>query len=224
MNIYFTLLVLALFYTPLSKYIQDMYTENFMSRFPILFLADSVTAQFLSLSTEYYYRMTKLQVYIDDMTGAFNRKYFIEMLEDPKVIGNDLCITVIDVNGLKETNDTLGHTAGDELIRAVPLFAREAFGKNVIIARMGGDEFAILTYGTFDEVSEKIKAMKDHALKYKGIYVREVYLSAGIACQSEYKDLTPEGLYHTADKLMYEDKSAFYRQKGHDRRHDRRQR
>ena len=82
----------------------------------------------------------------------------------------------------------------------------------------GGNEFAILTYGTFDEVSEKVKAMKGHALKYKGIYVHEVYLSAGIACLSEYKDLTPEGLYHTADKLMYEDKSAFYRQKGHDRR------
>ncbi len=54
----------------------------------------------------------------------------------------------------------------------------------------GGDEFAILTYGTFDEVSEKVKAMKGHALKYKGIYVHEVYLSAGIACLSEYKDLS----------------------------------
>ena len=74
MNIYFTLLIIALYYTPLSIYIQNLYTDNFMKRFPILFLADSVTAQFLSLSTEYYYKLTRLQVYTDDMTGAYNRK------------------------------------------------------------------------------------------------------------------------------------------------------
>jgi len=47
MNIYFTLLILALFYTPLNVYISELYTDNFIHRFPVLFIADSVTAQFL---------------------------------------------------------------------------------------------------------------------------------------------------------------------------------
>lgn len=218
MNIYFTVLVLTLFYSPLKVYIVDLYTDNFISRFPVLFLADAATAQFLALSSEYYYKMTRLQSYTDDMTGVYNRKYFIEMLEDPSRPNKDMCISVIDVNGLKETNDSLGHAAGDELICAVPLFAKKAFGNDMVISRMGGDEFAILTYGSFDETAEKIKTMKEYASKHKGKLINEVYLSAGIACHADHKELTPEGLYQRADKLMYEDKSAFYKQNGHDRR------
>lgn len=218
MNAYFTLLILVLFYSPLNSYISDLYTSNFMHRFPVLFIADSVTAQFLALSSEYYYRTTRLQVYTDDMTGAYNRKYFIEMLENPESIRDDLCITAIDINGLKQTNDSLGHAAGDELICAVPAFVKKAFGEKVAVSRMGGDEFAILTYGTHDEIAEKVRLMKKYGAEHKGSLINEVYLSAGIACRSEYKELTPEGLYQKADKFMYEDKSAFYRQNRHDRR------
>ena len=193
MNLYFTLLILVLFYSPLKVHIVDFYTDDFMERFPILFMADFITAQLLAMSMEYYYRVTRMQIYTDDMTGAYNRKYFIEKLDDPEVLKDDLCISVIDVNGLKATNDTLGHAAGDEMICSVPIFARKAFGDDVIISRTGGDEFAII----LDQAP---------------------YLSVGIACRSEYKDLPTEGLFQTADKFMYVDKSAFYRQKGHDRR------
>ncbi len=219
MNVYFTVLVVVLFYTPLSSFISEHYTSNFMHRFPILFLADSVTAQFLALSTEYYYKITRLQVYTDDMTGAYNRKYFIELLEAPETLREDLCISVIDVNGLKDTNDTLGHAAGDELICAVPEFVREAFGADVVIARVGGDEFAVLTYGSCGEVAEKIKLMKESSAKHQGKLINGVNLSVGTACRAEYKDLTPEGLYQIADKLMYEDKAAYYKLNGYDRRH-----
>ncbi len=218
MNIYFTALVLVLFYTPMRVYIRDLYTDNFIHRFPILFLADSFTAQFVSLSSEYYYRITRLQLYTDDMTGAYNRKYFIEALEDPDVLKDDLCMIEIDINGLKEANDTLGHAAGDEMICAVPVFARKAFGDDVIISRMGGDEFAILTYGSSDDIAEKVKKMKRSAAEHKGKYLDEMHISAGYACRAEYRDLDPEGLLQKADKFMYEDKAAYYRQKGNDRR------
>ncbi len=218
MNAYFTLLVILLFYTPLKSCIADLYTSNFLSRFPVLFITDSLTAMMLSLSSEYYYKLTRMQVYTDDMTGAYNRKYFIERLEDPKTLRDDLCISVLDVNGLKETNDTLGHAAGDEMICAVPDFAKEAFGRDVIISRTGGDEFAILTYGSREDISEKVKIMKQAAANHKGKLVNEVYLSVGFACRYEYKELPTEGLFRTADKFMYEDKSAYYRRRGHDRR------
>ena len=76
MNAYFIVLITALFYSPLNKHIVDLYTDNFMHRFPVLFLSDSVIAQFIALSSEFYYKLTRLQVYTDDMTGAYNRKYF----------------------------------------------------------------------------------------------------------------------------------------------------
>lgn len=218
MNIYFTLLVILLFYTPLSAFISEHYTGNFIHRFPILFLADSLTAQFIALSSEYYYRVTRLQLYTDDMTGAYNRKYFIETIEDPGFLKDDLCLVTIDINGLKEVNDTLGHAAGDEMISAVPQFAEKAFGKNAIVSRMGGDEFAVLTYCRSDEAAEMVSRMKKYASEYMGLYINEIHLSAGYACRSDNKELTAEGLLQRSDKIMYEDKAAFYRQKGHDRR------
>ena len=218
MNIYFIALVTVLFYSPLRVYINELYTENFISRFPVLFLADSLSAQILSISSEYYYKITRLQVYTDDMTGACNRKYFIETMENQENIKDDLCIAVIDINGLKEANDTIGHIAGDEMICAVPGFARKAFGNDAVISRMGGDEFAVLTYGEKADISEKVKAMKEYAAQHKGKYLNEIYISVGIACQTEYKDMTPEGLYHVADKFMYEDKTAYYKMTGKERR------
>ncbi|MBO6140519.1 MAG: GGDEF domain-containing protein [Ruminococcus sp.] len=218
MNAYFTILIVVLFYTPLSANIRYLYTENFMTRFPVLFLTDSVSAQVLALSNEYYYRITRLQVYIDDMTGAYNRKYFLEKLSDPKEQKDNLCIAVIDVNGLKETNDTLGHSAGDEMISAVPVLARQTFGQNVVIARMGGDEFALFTYGNREDIEQKVIFMKKAAVSYKGEKIDEINLSVGIACKAENEGLSTEGLYQAADKLMYKDKAAYYRQKGLDRR------
>ena len=218
MNVYFTVLIIALFYTPLNTYIHDMYTDNFMKRFPVLFLADSVTAQFLAMSMEYYYKMTRMQLYTDAMTGVYNRKFFIEMIENPETLKNDLCITVIDVNGLKETNDLLGHAAGDEMICAVSDLAKQAFGKDAFISRMGGDEFSVLTYGSREEMKEKMKNMKTLAANYNGKLINKVSFSVGIACRSEFTDMTPEGLFQTADKLMYEDKAAYYKRSGIDRR------
>ena len=218
MNAYFMILVIVLYYTPMSSIIDSMYTSNFMSRFPVLFMADSVTAQFLALGSEYYYRITKLQSYTDDMTKVYNRKYFMEMLGSPEMLKDDLCITVIDINGLKETNDTLGHIAGDEMISSVPVSVKKAFGEKAVVARMGGDEFAVLTFAGREEAEKMAAKMKEYAKEYKGRYIDKVHISAGVACRSEDRELTPEELYRQADRRMYEDKTAYYRQSGHDRR------
>ena len=216
MNIYFTVLILALFCTPLNHYIQGLYTDNFLHRFPVLFIVDSVLAQFVSLTSEYYYKTTRMQAYTDDMTGAYNRKYFMELLGDKDTPGEDLCISVIDVNGLKETNDDQGHAAGDELICTVPMLVKKAFGEDVVIARMGGDEFALLTHSTREDTEDRLARMKEYADGHKGEMINSVSLSVGTAYAADNGGAHPEELYRTADQLMYQDKAAYYR--AHDRR------
>ena len=171
-----------------------------------------------NIETIYMCAMNKINDVTGILAGVYNRKFFIEMIENPETLKNDLCITVIDVNGLKETNDSLGHAAGDEMICAVSALAKQAFGKDAFISRMGGDEFSVLTYGSREEMKEKMKNMKALAANYQGKLINKVSFSVGIACRSEFTDLTPEGLFQTADQLMYEDKAAYYKRSGIDRR------
>lgn len=218
MNLYFIALVILLFYTPLRANVENLYTSNFISRFPVLFLADSLTAQFLAIQSEYYYRKTKLQTYMDDMTGVYNRKYFMEKMEHAGKLDEALSILVIDVNGLKRMNDSLGHAAGDELICSVPMLAKKAFGKDAVIARMGGDEFAVMAYEDKNATLTKVEELKKSAVKHKGKLIGEVSVSVGVASTEDYPALTMEELYQKADMLMYEDKSLYYGSTGHDRR------
>lgn len=152
------------------------------------------------------------------MTGVYNRKYFMETMEHAGKLDKTASILVIDVNGLKNTNDSMGHAAGDELICSVPTVAKKVFGRDAVISRMGGDEFAILLYEDKKTALEKAEEMKKLAAKHKGKYVKEVSISVGVASTEEDPALTMEELYQRADKLMYEDKSMFYRSGGHDRR------
>lgn len=219
MNVYFSAFLLCLFYTPLSTMVEDLYTENFINRFPVLFIADAFSAQFLSLSSEYYYRKLHMQIYTDEMTQTFNRKYFIEFLSNKESeLLDNLCIVAIDVNGLKEINDSLGHLAGDELICTIPLFAKRAFGEDVTIARIGGDEFILLVNEDKEDVLSKVRLMKEYALDYKSKLLNRVYFSAGVAYRKDYVKITLENLYQCADKLMYEDKEKFYLDTAKDRR------
>ncbi|TLN17666.1 diguanylate cyclase, partial [bacterium] len=88
----------------------------------------------------------------DTMTSLFNRAFFDEAIEnyDPRV-SPPASIIIVDVDGLKEVNDQDGHKAGDRLIQKVAKILIESFRVKDIIARIGGDEFAILLYDT-DEV------------------------------------------------------------------------
>ena len=101
------------------------------------------------------------------MTGVYNRKYFMETMEHAGKLDKTASILVIDVNGLKNTNDSMGHAAGDELICSVPTVAKKVFGRDAVISRMGGDEFAILLYEDKKTALEKAEEMKKLAAKHK---------------------------------------------------------
>jgi diguanylate cyclase (GGDEF)-like protein len=102
----------------------------------------------------------------DALTGLPNRVRFHDLLERAIVRaaaqGNRLAVLFIDLDRFKEVNDTLGHAAGDELLRAVARRLREAVRDTDVVARMSGDEFTVLLDGIGDrdkalDVAEKVR-------------------------------------------------------------------
>ncbi|MGX6606813.1 diguanylate cyclase domain-containing protein [Micromonosporaceae bacterium Da 78-11] len=84
------------------------------------------------------------QAYHDGLTGLPNRTLFLERLERALDAGSPLAVLYLDLDLFKQVNDTLGHAAGDELLRGVADRLRACVRTGDMTARLGGDEFAIL--------------------------------------------------------------------------------
>ncbi|MEH2490148.1 EAL domain-containing protein [Bradyrhizobium sp. AZCC 2230] len=88
----------------------------------------------------------------DALTDLPNRVLLRERMEDAIAVtrngGLDLAVLMLDLDRFKEVNDTLGHPAGDALLRAVAARLRDCTTETALIARLGGDEFAVIDYVT----------------------------------------------------------------------------
>jgi len=156
----------------------------------------------------------------DQLTGFYNRRAYEDAIERYKKDGWDdkSVYASIDINGLKEINDTLGHEAGDELILGVSDCMRQCINPYGTIYRIGGDEFIALINAD-DELLEQIKRNLDDACnKWTGKLVPSLSISYGFVPTKEMPGATLHEIVVLADKRMYEQKSRFYRKKGFDRR------
>ena len=85
---------------------------------------------------------------VDPLTGVFNRHYFNEIFqaEEERIRRYDytVCILMMDVDGLKQINETYGHLAGDKVIRTVADILKSTIRESDVLARFGGDEFVLL--------------------------------------------------------------------------------
>ena len=144
----------------------------------------------------------------DALTGLYNRAYFEEELERynfPRYY--PLSMVILDVNGLKVINDAFGHHEGDKLLQHLSQTLVSVSRQGDILARIGGDEFAIILPSTTSEQShsfcERIKKACQQD-KIEPIYLR-LNISLGYATQEgEYKDIN--FLLKVADRKMYQDK------------------
>ena len=155
----------------------------------------------------------------DQLTGVFNRRGFYSQIEHFVFLKlknkkkSNLIIYSVDMDFLKEINDTYGHNAGDFAIKVLADAISVSAGKNSVTARFGGDEFvcAVIESGDCEQAIKKYKEKFQKYLDDVNAASGKPYkVRASIGAQSALitEDLSIENIIAKADKLMYSEKSS----------------
>lgn len=152
----------------------------------------------------------------DGLTGLFNRRYFDERLREELHRGvrhnSFFSLTILDIDDFKIFNDTEGHLAGDEVLKAIGHIARKSLRSIDVLARYGGEEFAVIMPGTEKEeafpVAERTRKKIRELMsgRWENFPHRGITVSIGIASfPSDGRDAGM--LIKNADKALYKAKS-----------------
>ncbi len=161
----------------------------------------------------------------DSLTGLGNRMAFDKKIEEIATEGispQDWVMLMLDVNGLKYTNDIFGHAAGDSLILAAANAIRETYGKQGECYRLGGDEFVVLILTSLQELDRLHTEFADALAEYNktSIYRLSVargesHLNNACGLQRSISDWKMD-----ADLAMYRNKASSHRKRDDSNLHD----
>lgn len=156
----------------------------------------------------------------DSMTGLWNRRYYESVLMEIASVPaeENFVFLAIDINGLKNINDTLGHDVGDELIVGAAECLKSSLSKYGRVFRVGGDEFVAMINATDVELRDIRRNLEESIQSWHGRRVKSLAMSYGFVSKREYPKSTVRELARIADERMYADKEIYYNQKGIDRR------
>ncbi len=180
-----------------------------------------VDGKFLTRILNYNLERSRLQMelqrlsLVDPLTGLYNRRGFTTLAAQHLKLASrskrGFGIFSIDVDGLKKVNDRDGHAAGDRLLAAVAGVLTSAFRGSDIVARMGGDEFAVMAMDLQKEHMILLEARLADRLRQHNAGLPPDQ-AAGFSTGAVYFDpagpATLEGLLDHADRLMYEKKRS----------------
>jgi len=149
----------------------------------------------------------------DDLTGLYNRRGFFTLAEQhlssARRAKREASLIYIDMDGLKDLNDTHGHEVGSLALREVADILRETFRSSDLIARIGGDEFVIFeTYLAPNDGGTGVARLQQNVSQHNAAQARDykISLSIGVAPVAFDASLTLEELLKNGDRMMYEQK------------------
>jgi|GEM_PF-2096868 len=157
-------------------------------------------------------RSLKIESNTDALCQVKNRRALLDTLQDYvrhcATHPEKLCIAMLDVDHFKETNDTFGHTTGDEVLRRVAGIMRSTFPENAIVGRYGGEEFLVILPGLSRADAVRHAEHFRTSVEQQTWRERElvVTLSGGVAALVPGE--TPEELIRRADRSLYQAKKA----------------
>ncbi len=144
----------------------------------------------------------------DGLTGLYNRRFFDEELRRLDVPRNlPLTLLMLDVNGLKLTNDAFGHPVGDELLIRVANVLRDACRADDIIARVGGDEFAVLVPRANGDQADQLIQRVQQSVALERLEGLPISVSCGRGTKLEPQDSITD-VFKTAEDQMYQHKTS----------------
>ncbi|SEW11100.1 diguanylate cyclase (GGDEF) domain-containing protein [Aliicoccus persicus] len=191
------------------------YIESSVNLYILQMILTIVILGVVVLEIQHLRRMKELnryyekRTYLDDLTGAENRRSLRRSLEQAE---GELSLAIIDIDRFKRINDTFGHIRGDQLLVDLTHRINQLMSNNSSLYRVGGDEFVILFHNISKKqaVEEMAKIINNLEIIVEDKEVKDQYevtMSVGLANYpkdvDDYKDL-----YAAADSKMYMSKDA----------------
>jgi diguanylate cyclase (GGDEF)-like protein len=164
----------------------------------------------LVLKVERAHELLSAQSTIDHLTGLFNRRYFMDRLSEEidrtKRYGTPFAVAFIDVDNFKRINDEHGHLSGDEVLRQLTLNCARQVREVDTLARIGGEEFALLlpqtTEADAERLVERLRASVASTRAKVGESSLDITVSIGLASWSR-DALDVDGILRRADEALY---------------------
>ncbi|WP_394145135.1 sensor domain-containing diguanylate cyclase [Vibrio atypicus] len=171
----------------------------------IVLLRGTVKARTAELETANH-KLTKLSM-TDELTQIHNRRYFMDQLDKISTEDRPVAVMVFDIDDFKVINDTWGHGVGDDVIKSVAEQAKNSLGPDIVMARIGGEEFALiafeLDYCEAHDQAESICAAVNELQLDNDLHTK---VSVSLGC-AYYQSPDSRIDLSVADRLMYEAKT-----------------
>ncbi len=183
----------------------DVQTNNIDAQLPLLkllaqMLGAIATQEMDALQHSHHIKALQTAALTDALTDIANRHGWNQHLKHVQTsiaqLGSPVSIFIIDVDDMKQVNDTMGHTAGDELLKNAATVLTEHVRDGDLVARIGGDEFAIAALECGIDEMQQLQQRLTEAL-----VAEDINASVGAACHKHQQQLTDT--ISAADAAMY---------------------